>query len=211
MTTPHDEKSVSLPAIALADHSRRAGHGRRTLPRHRGGAHEANRGDTIVFYAVVFDVQIHPWSQLGLGALKLLLIKKFPAPRHNDHRRDAIAPLAQIGRIAKNMDVVAQQSFVVERHNLRDLAGLRGPALWGRLLGSRLRRDEEHSHQEKHPLFHSDSPCIDKICTRTTATPSALCSGKVKGQRGATSANASIPSLHHRVRSTRKEGSTRFP
>ena len=36
-------------------------------------------------------------------------------------------------------------------------------------------------------------------------------SGKVKGQRGATSANASSPSPHHRVRTPREERSTRFP
>ena len=49
------------------------------LPRHRGGAHEAYRGDTIILQAVVFDMQVDPRSQLYLGALKLLLIKKFPA------------------------------------------------------------------------------------------------------------------------------------
>jgi hypothetical protein len=44
------------------------------------------------------------------------------------------------------MDVVSQQAVVVIRHNLRYLTGLRGDALGGRLLGYRLRRDEEHRH-----------------------------------------------------------------
>src|SRR4030095_2836345 len=126
----------------------------------RRGTHEANRRDTIVLDAVVFDGQIHPWSQLGLGALKLLLIKKFPAPREDHHRGDTIVPLAQIGRIAEDMDVVSQQAVVVIRHNLRYLTGLRGDALGGRLLGYRLRRDEENRHSEQHPLFYGPSPWI---------------------------------------------------
>ena len=69
--------AVAWPAMGGA--APVASHRRRRLPRHRGGAHEAYRGDTIILHAVVFDMQVDPRSQLYLGALKLLLIKEFPA------------------------------------------------------------------------------------------------------------------------------------
>src|SRR4029450_1111116 len=121
--------------LALAARSRRPGDGQSPLPPSR--TDKPDRRDTIILDAVVFDVQIDPGSQLHLGALQLLLIKKFPAAGQNHHRGDAIAPLAQIGRIAKDVDMIPQQAVVVEGHNLRDLSRLRGHGGGGRLLGSR--------------------------------------------------------------------------
>jgi hypothetical protein len=73
------------PGTPTCPPARRSVHVFDALPCRRG-ADEANRRDTIVLEAVVFDVQIRPRSQLlHLRALKMLLIKKFPVPRDNDH------------------------------------------------------------------------------------------------------------------------------
>ena len=73
----------------------------------------------------------------------MIIIKKFPASAKNDHGRETIAPLAQIGRIAKDMAMVAQQSIFVKGHKLRDLPGV-GHRWVGRLLGSRPCRAAQH-------------------------------------------------------------------
>ena len=101
------------------------------------------------------------------------------------------------------MDVVAQQSFVVERHNLRDLAGLRGHALWGRLLGSRLRRDEEHSHQEKHPLFIPTLLVSIRFYNAYDGHPERPVLGEGQAASGALPPPTRVSGLHHRIRSTR--------
>src|SRR5919199_1037786 len=85
-------------------------------------AHEAYRGNTIVLESMIVDAQIHPRPELThLRAFEMVIIKKFPVAPQNDHGGDTIVPLAQIGRIAKDMDVIAQQAVFVEGHNLRDL------------------------------------------------------------------------------------------
>jgi hypothetical protein len=68
---PHTGRGRALPA-------------RRRLPPPR--AHQAYRRDAIILDARTVDFHIHPRSSFGPGAFKVLLIKKFPAPRQNHHR-----------------------------------------------------------------------------------------------------------------------------
>jgi hypothetical protein len=56
---------------------------------------------------VILDAQIDSRPELThLRAFEMIIIKKFPVAPQNDHGGDTIVPLAQIGRIAKDMDVV---------------------------------------------------------------------------------------------------------
>ena len=110
---PHERDSTSTGcAEARGPYGRaahEAAHRRRRLPRHRGEPTRRNRGDTIILQAVVFDMQIDPRPQLHLGALKPLPHQTIPSALRDHHRGDTIPPLAQIGRIAKDMDMIPQQ------------------------------------------------------------------------------------------------------
>jgi hypothetical protein len=62
----------------------------------------------------------------------------------------------------------------------------------------------------QHALPSSPGDTLSMCVRCLRETPSALFSGQGKGQRGATDANESSPSPHHRVRTPREERSTRL-
>lgn len=131
--------------MPLAARSRRLGKGQCPLPPRR--TDEPDRRDTIILDAVVFDVQRDPRPSLHLCTLKLLLIKKFPASRHNDHGGDTVAPLAQVRGLAKDMDMIPQQPLIIEGDDLRDIAPLRSHGCGGLLLRRGEGRAKQHCEE----------------------------------------------------------------